>query len=157
MVTRRDATKVLWPRSRHRGYGATPMLVTRIGLMAVVLAVAVTAGAAPPYDGSKPLQCAISTVMVCSDPSVCVRGTAATINLPPVLNVDVGQKLISGAATGRTIKITSVEHEGGRLLMSGTESGGSWNLAVVEDSGAMSSVVLVRDGGFLMFGTCTSN
>jgi len=133
------------------------MLVTRIGLMAVVLAVAVTAGAAPPYDGSKPLQCAISTVMVCSDPSVCVRGNASTINLPPVLNVDVGQKLISGAATGRTIKITSVEREGGRLLMSGTESGGSWNLAVVEDSGAMSSVVLVRDGGFLMFGTCTSN
>jgi hypothetical protein len=132
------------------------MLVTRSGLMAVVLAVAVTAGAAPPYDGSKPLQCAISTVMVCSDPSVCVRGNASTINLPPVLNVDVGQKLISGAATGRTIKITSVEREGGRLLMSGTESGGSWNLAVVEDSGAMSSVVLVRDGGFLMFGTCTS-
>jgi hypothetical protein len=132
------------------------MLVTRIGLMVVVLAVAVTAGAAPPYDGSKPLQCAISTVMVCSDPSVCVRGNASTINLPPVLNVDVGQKLISGAATGRTIKITSVEREGGRLLMSGTESGGSWNLAVVEDSGAMSSVVLVRDGGFLMFGTCTS-
>jgi hypothetical protein len=133
------------------------MLVTRIGLIAVVLAVAVTAGAAPPYDGSKPLQCAINTVMVCSDPSVCVRGNASTINLPPVLNVDVGEKLISGAATGRTIKITSVEHEGGRLLLSGTESGGSWNLAVVEDSGAMSSVVLVRNGGFLMFGTCTSN
>jgi hypothetical protein len=133
------------------------MRVARIGLMAVVLAVGVTAGAAPPYDGSKPLQCAINTVMVCSDPSVCVRGNASTVNLPPVLNVDVGQKLVSGAATGRTIKITSVEREGGRLLLSGTESGGSWNLAVVEDSGAMSSVVLVRDGGFLMFGTCTAN
>jgi hypothetical protein len=82
-------------------------LVRRIGSIGVLLATAVTAGAAPPY--------------------------------------------------GRTIKITSVEREGGRLLLSGTESGGSWNLAVVEDSGAMSSVVLVRDGGFLMFGTCTSN
>jgi hypothetical protein len=132
-------------------------LVRRIGSIGVLLATAVTAGAAPPYDGSKPLQCAINTVMVCSDPSVCVRGNASTVNLPPVLNVDVGQKLVSGAATGRTIKITSVEREGGRLLLSGTESGGSWNLAVVEDSGAMSSVVLVRDGGFLMFGTCTSN
>jgi len=133
------------------------MLVRRIGLAVVLLAVAVTAGAAPPYDGSKPMQCAISTVMVCSDPSVCVRGNASTVNLPPVLNVDVGQKLISGAATGRTIKIISVEREGGRLLLSGSESGGSWNLAVVEDSGAMSSVVLVRNGGFLMFGTCTSS
>lgn len=132
------------------------MLVTRIGLVAVMLAVAITAGAAPPYDGTKPMQCAINTVMVCSDPSVCVRGTAATVSLPPVLNVDVPQKVISGAATGRTVKITSVEREGGRLLLAGSESGGSWNVAIVEDSGAMSSVVLVRNGGFLMFGTCSS-
>lgn len=132
------------------------MLVMRIGLIAVMLAVAITAGAAPPYDGTKPMQCAISTVMVCSDPSVCVRGTAATVSLPPVLNVDVPQKVISGAATGRTVKITSVEREGGRLLLAGSESGGSWNVAIVEDSGAMSSVVLVRDGGFLMFGTCSN-
>lgn len=121
-----------------------------------MLVTAISAGAAPPYDGTRPMQCAISTVMVCSDPSVCVRGTAATINLPPVLNVDVGQKVISGAATGRTVKITSVEREGGRLLLAGSESGGSWNVAIVEDSGAMSSVVLVRNGGFVMFGTCSS-
>ena len=129
------------------------MLVTRIGLVAVLMAVAVAAGAAPPYDGSKPMQCAISTVMVCSDPSVCVRGTAATINLPPVL----GQRLISGAATGRTIKITSADRDAGRLLISGSESGGSWSVAIIEDSGAMSAVALVRNGGFLMFGTCSSN
>jgi hypothetical protein len=132
------------------------MLVTRIGSLVVLLAIAVTAGAAPPYDGSQPMQCAISTVMVCSDPSVCVRGNASTINLPPVLNVDVPQKVISGAATGRTIKITSVDRDAGRLLISGSESGGSWSVAIIEDSGAMSAVALVRNGGFLMFGTCTS-
>ena len=130
--------------------------MTRIGLVVVVLAMAITAGAAPPYDGTKPMQCAISTVMVCSDPSVCVRGDAATVNLPPILNVDAVQKIISGAATGRSVKITSVEHEGGRLLLAGSESGGSWNVAVVEDSGAMSSVVLVRNGGFVMFGSCSN-
>ncbi len=133
------------------------MLVTRIGLVAVLMAVAVAASAAPPYDGSKPMQCAITTVMVCSDPSVCVRGTAATINLPPVLTIDVGQRLISGAATGRTIKITSADRDAGRLLISGSESGGSWSVAIIEDSGAMSAVALVRNGGFLMFGTCSSN
>ncbi len=133
------------------------MLVTRIGLVAVLMAVAVAASAAPPYDGSKPMQCAITTVMVCSDPSVCVRGTAATINLPPVLTIDVGQRLISGAATGRTIKITSADRDAGRLLISGSESGGSWSVAIIEDSGAMSAVALVRNGGFLMFGTCSSS
>jgi len=157
MVTRGDATKVPWPRGRHRDYRARRMLVTRIGLVAVLMAVAVAASAAPPYDGSKPMQCAITTVMVCSDPSVCVRGTAATINLPPVLTIDVGQRLISGAATGRTIKITSADRDAGRLLISGSESGGSWSVAIIEDSGAMSAVALVRNGGFLMFGTCSSN
>jgi hypothetical protein len=133
------------------------MLVSRIGLMAGVLAVAVAASAAPPYDGSKPMQCAIETVMVCSDPAVCVRGTAQTINLPPALHVDVEQRLISGAATGRTIKITSVNREGGRLLISGSETAGMWNMAVVEESGAMSSAVIARHGGFLMFGRCSSS
>ena len=133
------------------------MLVTRIGLVAILMAVAVAASAAPPYDGSKPMQCAINTTMVCSDPSVCVRGNAATINLPPVLTIDVGQRLISGAATGRTIKITSADRDAGRLLISGSESGGSWSVAIIEDSGAMSAVALVRNGGFLMFGTCSSS
>jgi len=133
------------------------VLASRIGVLVVLLAAAVTASAAPPYDGSKPMQCAIQTVMVCSDPAVCVRGTAQTINLPPALTVDVGQRLISGAATGRTIKITSVEREGGRLLISGSEVGGSWTMAVVEASGAMSSAVIARNGGFLMFGSCSAN
>ena len=123
----------------------------------LVLVFAVVAAAAPPYDGSKPMQCSIETVMVCSDPSVCVRGTAQTVNLPQVLNVDVAHRVISGAATGRTIKIAWVNNDGGRLLIGGTELGGGWTMAVKQDSGAMSSAVIVRSGGFLMFGTCSSN
>ncbi len=135
------------------------MKALRIGLSALWLlaAAVVAASAAPPYDGTKPMQCAIQTSMICSDPSVCVRGTADTVGLPPVLNVDVGQRLISGAATGRTIKIAWVSRDGGRLLIGGTELGGGWTMAVAEDSGAMSSAVIVRSGGFLVFGSCTAN
>ncbi|HSF02900.1 MAG TPA: hypothetical protein VLA62_07815, partial [Solirubrobacterales bacterium] len=61
-----------------------------IGVLALVLVSASTVRAGAPYDGSRPLQCAVKTVMVCSDPSVCVRGTAQTANLPPVLTLDVG-------------------------------------------------------------------
>jgi len=133
------------------------MLASRIWFVALLLLVAVPANSAPPYDGSKPMQCAIQSVMVCSDPSLCVRGTAATMDLPAVLSVDVGQRLIGGATAGRTIKITAVNHEGGRLLLSGTESGGAWTMAVIEDSGVMTSTVIPRNGGFLMFGSCSSN
>ena len=123
----------------------------------LVLVFAVVAAAAPPYDGSKPMQCTIETTMICSEPSVCVRGNADTVGLPQVLNVDVGQRVISGAATGRTIKIAWVNNDGGRLQIGGTELGGGWTMAVKQDSGAMSSAVIVRSGGFLMFGTCSSN
>jgi len=134
------------------------MLVLRIGLsVLLLLAAVVAASAAPPYDGTKPMQCAIQTSMICSDPSICVRGTADTVGLPAMLNVDVAQRVISGAATGRTIKIAWVNREGGRLLIGGTELGGGWTMSVNEDSGAMSSAVIVRTGGFIVFGSCSSN
>jgi len=134
------------------------MTFVRIASSALlVLVFAVVAAAAPPYDGSKPMQCTIETTMICSEPSVCVRGNADTVGLPQVLNVDVGQRVISGAATGRTIKIAWVNNDGGRLLIGGTELGGGWTMAVKQESGAMSSAVIVRSGGFLMFGTCSSN
>jgi hypothetical protein len=134
------------------------MIVLRIGLSAALwLATAVAVGAAPPYDGTKPMQCAIQTVMVCSDPSACVRGSSQTVNLPAVLDVDVGKRLISGAATGRTVKIAWVERQAGRLLVGGTEMGGGWTMAVTEDTGAMSSAVIARSGGFMLFGSCSSS
>jgi len=133
------------------------MTFVRIASSALpLLALAVAAAAAPPYDGSKPMQCTIETTMICSDPSVCVRGNADTVGLPQVLNVDVGQRVISGAATGRTIKIAWVNTDGGRLLIGGTELGGGWTMAVAQDTGAMSSAVIVRSGGFLLFGSCAS-
>jgi hypothetical protein len=135
------------------------MTILRIVLtvLLILAAVVVVASAAPPYDGSKPMQCTIETTMICSDPNVCVRGTAQTVNLPQVLTVDVPQRLISGAATGRTIKIAWVNNDGGRLLIGGTELGGGWTMSVAQESGAMSSAVIVRSGGFLVFGTCTAS
>jgi len=131
----------------------------RIGLVAVLLAMVPAAAAAQPYDGSAPMKCTIKTVMVCNDPDICVRGGAATVNLPPILAVDVGQRLVSGAASGRTVKITTVSRDAGRLLLHGEElglAGTAWNVVVVEASGAMSGAVLSHGGGFLMFGTCSS-
>lgn len=129
-----------------------------LGALAVLLALAPAGAAPPPFDGSAAMQCAIQTVMVCNDPSVCVRGTAETVNFPPVVKVDVGQRLISGAATGRTAKIRSVSRGGGRLLLHGEEvgmAGIAWNVVIVEASGTMSGAVLSHGGGFLMFGACS--
>ena len=125
-----------------------------------LIAMLLTAPAvAAPVDGSAPMQCSIKTVMVCNDPSVCILGTAATVNFPPAVKVDVGARLVSGAATGRTAKISSIGRGEGSLLVHGEEtgvSGISWNMVITEASGAMTGSVLRGGGGFLMFGNCTA-
>lgn len=126
------------------------------GLLAIMLIAA--PAVAVPLDGSTPMQCAIQTVMVCNDPSMCVRGTAATVNFPPILKIDVAGRRVSGAATGRTARITSVGRGDGQLLVQGEEmgiGGIAWNVVITEASGAMSGAVLSHGGGFLMFGACT--
>jgi hypothetical protein len=130
----------------------------KIPLIAAASLLCLNAGAtAGPYDGSTPMRCAIQTAMICDNPTICVRGTAATVNLPPVLVVDVPNRLISGAATGRTIKIMSVDHGPGKLILRGLDVqtlGVAWDLVVDETSGAMAAAVISR-GGYLMFGGCS--
>ena len=128
-----------------------------MGLAMLLLAAGVTSAAAAPYDGSAPMKCAIDTVMICSDPSVCVRGTAATALLPPVLAVDVPNRRLSGDGSGRTIKIVWVGHGAGRMMLHGEEvvmSGTAWNMVVDETSGEMAGAALTQAGGFLVFGKC---
>ncbi len=131
-----------------------------LGLVCVLLLASVSvARAQAKYDGSTPMKCTVKTVMVCSDPTVCVLGTAQTVNLPSVLMVDVGARLVSGDASGRTWRITAVGRGGGRLMLHGEEIetlGAAWNVSIVEASGAMSAAVLSQAGGFLMFGACSS-
>jgi hypothetical protein len=129
-----------------------------IGLAILLLAAGVTNAAAAPFDGSAVMKCSIDTVMICSDPSVCVRGTAATAVLPPVLTVDVPEKRLSGDGSGRIIKIVWVGHGSGRLMLHGEEvvmSGTAWNLVIDETSGQMTGAALTLSGGFLAFGKCT--
>jgi len=128
-----------------------------LAVIAVVLTGVCPAAAAPPYDGSTPMHCAIKTVMACSGPDSCVRGTADTVVLPHVLAIDVNQRLVSGDRAGRTVKITAVGHGGGRLMLHGEEieiGGRAWNVVIIETSGEMTGAVLSEPGGYLVFGTC---
>jgi len=126
--------------------------------LAVALLISATAAwGASPYDGSAPMKCAIDTVMICSDPSICVRGNAATALLPAVVAVDVANRRLGPDAAGRTITIVSVGHGPGRLLLHGEEvamSGTAWNVVIDETTGVMTGASLTPSGGLLIFGKC---
>ena len=133
------------------------MRVATLGAILLVIASS-TAYAAGPFDGSKPMKCAVETVFVCHDAMTCIRGTAATISFPPSVTVDVEKRQVSGAATGRTARITSVGHGNERLMLHGEEVqtlGNAWNLVISETSGTMTAAVLSRAGASLLFGTCS--
>jgi hypothetical protein len=87
-----------------------------------------------------------------------VRGTAHTVSLPPVFTLDVNKRLISGDAAGRTVRIESVGHGAGQLMIHGQEVetlGKAWGLTVTEKTGAMWGAVLSPIGGMLIFGACS--
>src|SRR5207253_11317767 len=101
------------------------------------------------------MHAAVQAVMALVDRSIAVRGGRQPVDVPPVVKVDVAERLISGAATGRTVRITSVSRGSGRLLLQGEEvgmNGFAWDMVIVEASGVMSGAVLSHGGGFLMFG-----
>ncbi|HEY7518835.1 MAG TPA: hypothetical protein VIE36_11140 [Methylomirabilota bacterium] len=130
----------------------------KIVLIVAALLLFGSEAAAGPYAGATAMKCTIQTVMVCNEPSTCVRGTAATVNLPPVLTVDVGNKLISGAATGRTVQIISIDRGAGKMMLRGLDVqtlGIAWDLVVDEKSGSMAGAVLSQ-GGYLLFGRCAA-
>jgi hypothetical protein len=133
--------------------------VKALMLVVTLLGSACVASAAPLYDGSAPMKCTIETVFVCHEAAMCTRGTAQTVSLPSVVTVDVGNRVISGAATGRTARITAYGRGAGHLMIHGEEVqtlGRAWGLNVAENTGAMSGAVLSPVGGFLMFGACSA-
>jgi len=136
---------------------ALGIMNTALGMVSAVLLM-ITPAVAASLDGSARLNCAIQAVMVCHDQSSCVRGTAATVNMPATLKIDLGERMVTGAATGRTARITSVGRGEGRLLVQGEETGKrgiAWDVVIAEASGVMSGAVLSHEGGFLMFGACS--
>ncbi len=134
------------------------LLVLLIGVAAAALLITVpSAEAQARCDGSTAMKCAVKTVMVC-EPDICVLGTADTVLLPRVMLVDVPGRLVTGATSPRKVKIVSVGHGSGRLMLHGEEpylGGTGWNVAVDEASGEMVGAVLTRTGGYIMFGTCS--
>ncbi len=128
-----------------------------MALIPVLFLAGATSASAGAFDGSTAMNCSVEAVMSCMSPSVCVRGTAETQLLPKVMVVDVPGRVLTGGGAGRTIKIVSVGHGAGRLLLHGEEAlmaGTAWNVVVDETSGAMTGAVLSRVDGYLVFGTC---
>jgi len=128
----------------------------RVALAGLFLLIGVTPALAANFDGTKPLICAITTIMEC-DAGQCDRYApeGATVGAPSFIKIDVTTKVVT-ASLGRKSALGTTTHTDGRLVLQGGENGRGWSATIDEDSGEMSASVVDKDHTFSLFGACTT-
>ena len=103
-------------------------------LAALALGAAATGAAAEGLDGKSRMICAATQAVVCQDAGDCVTGADGS---------------------ERSSAIDTMNSEGGKLVMQGSDEGFGWSLAVDAASGRM-LLAGGKDVGYLVFGECTA-
>jgi hypothetical protein len=110
--------------------------------------------AAGKFDGSVPMLCVPTVVTECGAEGDCRRGTAASVNLPEFLKVDLKAMKVYAEDTGRESPIRNLEHLNGILIIQGGQNGRGWTMTITEETGRMSSTISTEGEGFIIFGAC---
>src|SRR5262245_56947594 len=121
-----------------------------LGAFGLTLITQLTA-AAGVADGSVPLVCVPLSVTECGADDECQRGSAASINLPQFLQVNVQAMTIRAVEQGRQSPIGSVAHQQGKLILQGVDGMHGWTLIIAEDSGLMSATIAGATAGYIIF------
>jgi hypothetical protein len=127
-----------------------------VGLAAILAAPALAKG---PFDGSKPLLCAVTDSDVCVEDGDCVDGDAEDVRAPRFVRLDVNGKKVEILDAGREGEVTTVDRvvrSDGRLILQGVEGGRGWTLLVSETTGETTLSVSDEGGAFVTFGACTA-
>ena len=117
------------------------------------------AGAAT-FNGSKPLLCAFTHAVECTQKEGCQEVSVEDLNLPEFLVIDFQKKTIASVEEGgRVSAIDSIQEIEGKLILQGAEGGprggGGWTMAIQEGNGEF---VLTASGdlvALVVFGACT--
>lgn len=131
-------------------------------ILAILIAavwVAAPAAAKGPFDGSKPLLCAISETDECTEESDCLEGEAEDVRAPRFVRIDVkGEKIeiLDEGREGETTKIQHVSRSEDSLILQGVEAGAGWSLHISGTTGD-TTLSISGDGVTVSaFGACTT-
>ena len=131
------------------------IVLAALALLAATPVLIGGAGAAGPYDGTRPFLCAVATVMECDDSGKCERhlndDTSHTVTF---LRIDVGAKTVT-AGPNRTASLKAVSNIDGQLILQGGENGRGWSATIEEETGRMAAAIVDSDHTFSIFGGCT--
>jgi hypothetical protein len=131
--------------------------VVAVLTFALLLCLTTDLALAGDFDGSKPLVCAMINAFECSPDIGCEGGNPESNGLSRFLRVDFGKQVIHTTRhqEAGTSKIEKVERAEGVMLLSGTQNGRKWSLALTEATGYMVLTVAGDQLAFVVFGVCT--
>ncbi len=110
--------------------------------------------------GAKKLICAPVAVVECGVGGSCDRGTAASINFPQFIWIDLEKRLALGEASDgkkRTSKIMNVVDSEGSMILQGAQLGRGWSAVINKATGKFVVTTSGTDFAFVVFGSCTAN
>ena len=127
-------------------------------LFGVILILALAPAHADDLTGANKLVCASMTVAVCFEDGDCELGTAAALNIPQFIEIDLTQNRLSttkASGENRSTPITNLLRDQGQIVLQGFEGGRAFSFVISEETGR-ASVAVARDGRTVgVFGACT--
>jgi len=102
--------------------------------------------------------CSAGSVSACCDDGQCASGTAAELNIPQFVEVDLAAKRVSttkASGLNRTTTIDGLTRKDGQIVLHGIESGRAYSIVVIESTGEMSAAIAAPGCSITAFGSCT--
>lgn len=109
-------------------------------------------------SGTERFICSAGSVSVCCDDGQCGAGTAAELNLPQFVEVDLAAKSVSttkASGLNRMSPIEGLTRADGQIVFHGVQNGRAYSFVVIEDTGEMTAAIAAPGCSISAFGACT--
>lgn len=131
--------------------------LTYMIMISVLLNCVPASSPAEDANGLKPIVCVAIETYDCGSGENCARGSAADIDLPVFLNINIEEKIITGTmddGSVRTTKIQKIEQVTGGIIIQGIEDGLGFSLSYNSSTRKITGAVSGDQVGFVIFGAC---
>ncbi len=124
------------------------------------IATAVIAAApatAAPVDDQAAMICTIAEAFDCDVRGDCLRTSLRDLNAPAFLEVDPGNRRVSGERPDGSVVETAIERlnrDGEQVILQGDEAGRGWTVTIAPGTGRMTLTIADVDYALIGFGAC---
>ncbi len=121
-------------------------------------AIATPAARADDLTGAERLLCSAGQVTICWSDGECDQGTAAELQVPSFIEVDLQAKTLQttkASGLNRSSPIKNLERDAERIVVHGFEKGRAFSFLIDIKTGELTASVAARGRTVGVFGSCT--